>query len=735
MNKLNVKLENCYGIEKMEYEFDFSENNAIAIYARNGLMKTSFSKTLKKIQDNKNGEIRDEIFNKPGVANILEDGNAINSSSVFVIKSFESYYESNSITDLLVNDNIKTQIKNVLKLRDRFLKELEKNSGLKISKTSSGKKIYELEPTLVKDLKFPEDSFLLNINKINDIKVEYDCSHIRYSSIFDSSIIRKIKTDEFQNKITEFCKASDEIYKAYGFLDKGKFTLPKLKNIAKSLENDRFFVKENFIYLDGGFEIKDFNSLSNKIKEIEEKIKEVSVFQEIEKLLSDAKGIVLRDIIENNSDIIPYLKIDKLDTLKEQIWISYIQKNKEAFEELQKQYCLLENEIDNIDFDDTQWNNALEIFEERFTVPYKMKISNIKSVIIGESVPRVSFYFEKNGEIVTLERGELEDKDVLSQGEKRALYLLNIIFDVEKLKDSNNDILFIIDDIADSFDYKNKYAIVEYLYEMSTIDNFRLLILSHNFDFYRTVASRLSLKREARLCAEYSNGGIILKEEKYQNQPFKFWKNNLGYINILALIPFVRNIIEYRSKESELNKDEDYMTLTSLLHKKDGNTLITFSDIEDIYKKYLKSIEFKEEVDGNTVVLEELIRQAEAINLENAELEHKIIMAMAIRHKAEQYMFSEIGKHTGQLTWSIKRNMKIGTVGEFITHINNSGNQTRELYNGIKQFAKKDIVKILDEVNIMTPENIHLNSFMYEPLLDMDIIELHRLYQNIKNLE
>ena len=79
--------------------------------------------------------------------------------------------------------------------------------------------------------------------------------------------------------------------------------------------------------------------------------------------------------------------------------------------------------------------------------------------------------------------------------------------------------------------------------------------------------------------------------------------------------------------------------------------------------------------------------------------------------------------------------MKIGTVSEFITHINNSGNQTRELYNGIKQFAEKDIVKILDEVNIMTPENIHLNSFMYEPLLDMDIIELHKLYQNINNLE
>lgn len=41
---------------------------------------------------------------------------------------------------------------------------------------------------------------------------------------------------------------------------------------------------------------------------------------------------------------------------------------------------------------------------------------------------------------------------------------------------------------------------------------------------------------------------------------------------------------------------------------------------------------------------------------------------------------------------------------------------------------------MLNEVNIMTPEHIHVNSFMYEPILDMDIVELHRLYQAIKGL-
>lgn len=36
--------------------------------------------------------------------------------------------------------------------------------------------------------------------------------------------------------------------------------------------------------------------------------------------------------------------------------------------------------------------------------------------------------------------------------------------------------------------------------------------------------------------------------------------------------------------------------------------------------------------------------------------------------------------------------------------------------------------------SIMTLENIHLNSFMYEPLLDMDIIELVDLYDKVKNI-
>src|SRR5690606_39236363 len=134
----------------------------------------------------------------------------------------------------------------------------------------------------------------------------------------------------------------------------------------------------------------------------------------------------------------------------------------------------------------------------------------------------------KDEDWVKLNRDELDLKDTLSQGEKRSLYLLNIIFDIQKRIKENWKTLFIIDDIADSFDYKNKYAIIEYLNDISKIQGFYLIILSHNFDFYRTVCSRLNLDRENRYHAIRENNNIVLHKEHYQDNPFVTWKKNLS---------------------------------------------------------------------------------------------------------------------------------------------------------------------------------------------------------------
>lgn len=46
MEKINVRMEHCYGIRELEKEFNFTNKNASIIYAPNGSMKTSLHSIL-----------------------------------------------------------------------------------------------------------------------------------------------------------------------------------------------------------------------------------------------------------------------------------------------------------------------------------------------------------------------------------------------------------------------------------------------------------------------------------------------------------------------------------------------------------------------------------------------------------------------------------------------------------------------------------------------------------------
>lgn len=733
MDKLDVKLTNCFGIDSLNHEFNFEKGNVFSIYARNGLMKTSFAKTFQLIQQGKTENISDVIFGDQGLAIVQVDGKNIDKKQVFVVKSYESSYESD-ISSLLIKGDIQTQLKDVFKVRTKLLKALEKDSGLKIKKTSLGKTVYELEPTIVNDFDFNEKNILSNLVELASYQPEIECSDIPYSVIFDDTVLKKIKDVKFQEGIRDFITSSNEIYSSFEYLEKGHLTLPKLKDLKKALVKDAFFVKENKVILSGQGAITSSEVLEQHISNIETKIQQIPAYKAIENLLNDAKGIVLKDIIEINPEIIEYLAIDKLPILKKCLWGSYIKHNYILFRELCDKYNEFSEAIDELKIDDTPWKKALDIFNQRFTVPFTMKVVNLKGAIIGESVPQVEFSFSKGENVKAIDRSQLEKLDTLSQGEKRALYLLNIIFDIEQIKSTGEETLLIIDDIADSFDYKNKYAIIEYLYELAQEPNIYMLLLTHNFDFYRTVASRLSINRNHRLIADYSNNVLELEVEYYQDKPFKNWKNNPKEKYIFALLPFVRNLIEFGVDQNISNTGEDFLLLTSLLHEKQDSNNITFGDIEPLYKHYAGVSQFDSSVGQTVPVLSKLYSVCDNITTSDTKLENKIVLSIGIRHKAEEYMIRQILNYTDRLLWRKNGQNYSGSNTEFMHFIENNGNQTRELFNGFKQFGDDEKIKALNEVNIMTPEHIHVNSFMYEPILDMDIVELYRLYQTINSL-
>ena len=94
-------------------------------------------------------------------------------------------------------------------------------------------------------------------------------------------------------------------------------------------------------------------------------------------------------------------------------------------------------------------------------------------------------------------------------------------------------------------------------------------------------------------------------------------------------------------------------------------------------------------------------------------LEDKIILAMGIRLRAERHMKFIYTQNEKEL-------------------IDEKGEQTGRWYGSFcTDYPLSDSIPLLKLVNIVTPETLHINSFMYEPIIDMSIEELQTLYGEI----
>ena len=63
-----------------------------------------------------------------------------------------------------------------------------------------------------------------------------------------------------------------------------------------------------------------------------------------------------------------------------------------------------------------------------------------------------------------------------------------------------------------------------------------------------------------------------------------------------------------------------------------------------------------------------------------------------------------------------------------------TNNQTREWFLQALHFLTNEQKEIVEEVNLITPESIHLNSFMFEPLIDITDWSLKELYRKVFTL-
>ena len=725
MDQLKIKLENCYGIQSLGHEFDFSIGSnpakpiakAYAIYAPNGLMKSSLAKTFEALSK---GEVpKEERYQRTSTFVVESDGVAVAKEAIYVLKAeIDISSDTPAITDVLVNPENKARYDELLveldKLKNKLIASLQKASKVKKG---------DIEQTVLND--WSDTDFPTCIQKIKATSIEEDLSPFEYSTIFDPKALEVLKSKEFIARASEFNERYQELFDQVGTIyKKGVFNPTKAETSFGTLEKQGFFAGGHRIHFQGEATSIDKTELNQKLQVIHARIDGDETLKKLRaSLAKNAQTQALTDLIEGLSStqvdfLLEKLKPGHQTKFRKDLWAYYIKENTDAIAYLES-YGISKEEIGRIEAAAAQaaprWTKAVELFNDRFVdMPFTLSVANQAQAALGKEKARLRFMFSDGIDSVEWSRSEIK---TLSQGEKRALYLLNFIFEVEARIIANQETLFIIDDVADSFDYKNKHAIVQYLKDLGNSEIFHQIILTHNFDFFRSLANSFVSYSRCQMANKNANAITIEKTEGIKNYFIGKWKNNVANNDCIlcATIPFTRNLIEYTKGE----RDVDYLKLTSLLHWKVDTEQITVGNYLEIYNRLFGTAHGT----NNTQALNPLlITKAEEIcsrgTYEGLNLEDKVLLSMAIRLQSEVFVTNRLRAIKNDENYWCQSKNQFGSLMKEYTSLAPSAPE----------------IRIMEKVSITVSSSIHLNSFMYEPILDLTIEHLVDLYQKVQGL-
>ncbi|MBU1249227.1 MAG: phage infection protein, partial [Proteobacteria bacterium] len=290
MKKLNVELENCYGIKKLKTQFDFSQHKVYAIYAPNGAMKTSLAQTFKDIADAT--ESKDRIFPARVCKRKISDENGVDlpKESVLVIRPYDEVFgHTEKTSTLLVDSKLRKEYEElhieIDKSKEVLLKALREQSGSKKNLEN------ELSSTFTKSA----DEFYRALIRIKDevlLQKDAPFANISYDIIFDEKVLSFLGTKDVKTAIESYIKKYNELLAASTYFKQGTFNYYNASTIAKSLAENGFFNAKHTVNFnaDEKLEItsqKQLEELISKEKEGISKDKELRAkFAGIEKLIN-----------------------------------------------------------------------------------------------------------------------------------------------------------------------------------------------------------------------------------------------------------------------------------------------------------------------------------------------------------------------------------------------------------------------------------------------------------------
>lgn len=729
IKELHLSLANCYGIKNLCHSFNFTRQHANLIYAPNGTMKTSLAKTLRYISTQSKEKPEDVIFTERVASfTVTVDGAPIQSENLFVFNGEDDIDSSKSFINFLASAELKQKYESIYG-------RLNKEKNALISKLKTFTLSSDCEKEIIDTFSLDENDTIFSILEriYTSCSSEIHCYKFKYNDIFDTKGAVKAFIEKYKGELQEYFEIylnllkNSILYRAEGEHHFGTYQVSQL---LQMVSDGHFFGVRHKIVLQNGTILSSNEGLEQFIKKEQDKIltdsKLKKAFEKITKAVD--KNTELRGfkyILEQHPDWIP--QIIDYDKFKCNVWLGFLSDSEiyPLFKQYYEVYLTNKDDLLKIlqsaENQQKAWTDIIDLYNARFHVPLRVSITNQKDIILKHQAAKLAFKYDDG--ISSAETDKQKLTKVLSRGEIRAFYILQFLFEMEERKRANKDSIIVLDDVADSFDYQNKYAIIEYIRDLVCSDgnNIFMIILTHNYDFYRTLALRLSLNRDNLwMSMRKADGTISIVPGQYRRDVYSnaFVGHDEENEIFISMIPFVRNLVMYTEGENS----SDYLTLTSCLHLKPNTHAITERNISEIVKKYIKGKPLKRKVSNNPIY-DIIINTANRIcidaNINSVLIQNKIAISIAIRLITEEYLYNKF--------------LCDGVPKEKFTTSSNQLGKWSQLFKELYPNHPNRIT--IEKVNMMTPEFIHINSFMFEPLIDMSIHHLIILYHDCQRLK
>lgn len=453
MKTLKFKLENCYGIKNLTQDFDFSDVGAYAIYAPNGMMKTSLAKTLKDVAENK--ESRDEIFQNRITTRKITDENdqLIQSASVFVVGPYdEKLGVTEQTSTLLLDADMREEYDELLcatkAARDALIDAVKSRAGSKLDMEN------EISTAVMQAPNELNEALIRLRREVGELR-ETPLSEVAYDKIFNEKVLIALNKENLSNEIKLYAERYNQLLSASTFFRKGTFDYYNAGQIAKSLTDNGFFDAKHTVRLnadDHSQEIESKHDLEQLILREKEKILEdAGLRQSFDKMAVQlSKNRELREFyayVRDNAAVLS--RLNHPFKLKQEVIKSYLKINEDLYDDWMSKYDDCSEQLKKLEqkakTQRTQWESVIETFNSRFFVPFVLEANNKAELMLGQtSIIDLGFTYIDGNDKASIKEDELRRS--LSTGERKAFYMLYVLFEIETRRKADITSLVVVDD-------------------------------------------------------------------------------------------------------------------------------------------------------------------------------------------------------------------------------------------------------------------------------------------------